>query len=219
MTFLDLQQRVHGDSSNNIFEHDIVLWAGDFNSRMWEDARMQSLTSHAFMFDELQVGKHERLLKEHDELNLQRAEGGPFALFKEAAITFSPTYKLDDGRKGVIFEGETFSASRVPAWTDRVLWRVQSHCHLQPCSYDRISTVVVSDHRPVRLVLETAANKIEWSKLTELCSAMSECESARGSESGRRRRWTMWDIKRRHSDDSDDELAAAGTCASGCQIQ
>ena len=61
-------------------------------------------------------------LLEHDQLLKQRREGKAFAGYKEARITFLPTYKYDVGMVGVWDSSEK---TRVPSWCDRILWRLK----------------------------------------------------------------------------------------------
>merc|ERR1711957_640599 len=165
--YLNLKKHFQGDTNVNMFENDLVLLAGDFNSRMWADRNMTELTTHADVFARLQAGQLQALMKGHDELTMQKATDRTFSLFKEAAINFIPTYKcsLDDSKKSVEYGGDRFVCSRVPAWTDRVLWHARG-VELTPSKYERISAVTVSDHRPVRLGLQIVANKVQWSKLS-----------------------------------------------------
>ena len=53
------------------------------------------------------------------QLRNEHAAGRTFSGFEEAPIAFAPTYKYD------IFSDayDTSEKCRVPAWTDRVLWR------------------------------------------------------------------------------------------------
>ena len=50
---------------------------------------------------------------------LEQEAGNVFQGFREGQITFPPTYKYD------LFSDDydTSEKSRIPAWTDRVLWR------------------------------------------------------------------------------------------------
>lgn len=72
--------------------------------------------------------------------------GGPFEGFREASITFPPTYKFapfsnayDPGSGGKL---------RAPAWCDRVLYRAQDKDRVRQLFYASAS-MLSSDHKPV----------------------------------------------------------------------
>jgi hypothetical protein len=76
--------------------------------------------------------------------------------FREAPITFAPTYKYDRGT-------QTYDQSekqRVPAWCDRVLY---SGSGARMVSYTRDESTL-SDHRPVAALLEVAIKAIDWTR-------------------------------------------------------
>jgi hypothetical protein len=52
----------------------------------------------------------------------ERAAGKVFQGFHEMSIDFAPTYKFDVGTH----EYDSSEKNRVPAWTDRILWRTGS---------------------------------------------------------------------------------------------
>ncbi|TGZ83681.1 DNase I-like protein [Ascodesmis nigricans] len=63
-------------------------------------------------------------LMRHDQLLKVRREGNPaWNDFKEGKVTFLPTYKYDQGTVGVFDSSEK---ARVPAWCDRILWRLRA---------------------------------------------------------------------------------------------
>lgn len=53
-----------------------------------------------------------------DQLTIAQRNGAAFSSFKEATITFQPTYKYDSGTSVY----DTSEKQRVPSWCDRVLW-------------------------------------------------------------------------------------------------
>jgi len=65
-----------------------------------------------------------------------------FKFFEESQIAFKPTYKFDKFSD----EYDTSEKQRVPAWTDRVLFKGQD---LTSLKYNSTSTIKFSDHRPV----------------------------------------------------------------------
>lgn len=92
----------------------------------------------------IKAKKYAQLL-ETDQLRQAQAQGTAFAGFKEGAIAFAPTFKVERGG------GASYKQQRVPAYCDRVLWRsmptlaqavVQTH-------YGSVTSVTTSDHKPV----------------------------------------------------------------------
>jgi len=94
------------NESRSFLEHDVILWAGDFNSRLWKDSSMSEPLAFqdAFRLLETTEGLTELLLN-HDEMHIQRQQSGPFNAFEEAPITFLPTYKfVPETRRSVLKE-------------------------------------------------------------------------------------------------------------------
>jgi len=90
--------------------HDYVFWCGDLNYRidLPNDTCRSLIAQQAW----------EPLLKE-DQLCIQRKLNLVFREFNEGPILFPPTYKYN-------LNEDTYDRSekcRVPAWTDRILWR------------------------------------------------------------------------------------------------
>ena len=75
--------------------------------------------------------------------------GSGFHGFHEADINFRPTYKFDIGTNNY----DTSEKKRVPAWTDRILWRGCSS-HPRPLLYEACHNTVTSDHKPVKALFE-----------------------------------------------------------------
>ena len=90
--------------------HDYVFWCGDLNYRIdLPNELCRSLIAQQ---------SWDALLKE-DQLCVQRSVSLVFREFSEAPILFPPTYKYN-------LNEDTYDRSekcRVPAWTDRILWR------------------------------------------------------------------------------------------------
>jgi synaptojanin len=114
-------------------DHDAVVWLGDFNYRIG----LSNEKVRPVAFDASQWPS----LFRHDQLNLQMVAGHAFPYFREAPIQFAPTYRYDVGT-------DTYDSSekqRIPAWTDRVLWRGEI---VKSLAYGA-APVRCSDHRPV----------------------------------------------------------------------
>jgi phosphatidylinositol-bisphosphatase len=143
--------------------HDYVFWCGDLNYRIdLSNDVCRSL-----------IGQRnwDPLLKE-DQLCTQRNANNVFREFNEAPILFPPTYKYN-------LNEDTYDRSekcRVPAWTDRILWRSKKKKHHQnmndrnefvKCLYYGRSDIRSSDHRPVSALFECEVSKVIPNKLIE----------------------------------------------------
>ena len=90
--------------------HDYVFWCGDFNFRLDMDREEVK--------DNIQRQEWSLLL-EKDQLSVERQKGNVFEGYEEGEINFGPTYKYDLFSE----DYDTSEKCRVPAWTDRVLWK------------------------------------------------------------------------------------------------
>lgn len=116
-----------------ITDHDAIVWLGDFNYRIGlSNDKVRPLANDATQWP---------ALFRHDQLNLQMVAGQAFQYFREAPIQFSPTYRYDVGTDSY----DSSEKQRIPAWTDRILWRGDI---VAPLAYGA-APVLASDHRPV----------------------------------------------------------------------
>lgn len=119
-----------------IDDHEAVIWSGDFNYRIGlnnENTRM--------LIDRRDF----TTLIENDQLYIQRTNSrvrDVFDHYNEEKFTFPPTYKFDLGTDTY----DTSDKARVPAWTDRILYKGDI---LRQTSYNSCPTIKFSDHRPV----------------------------------------------------------------------
>ena len=90
--------------------HDYIFWCGDFNYRIDLDREQVK---------DLIDRQEWPLLLQHDQLTKERSKGSVFEGFEEGQIEFAPTYKYDLFSE----DYDTSEKCRIPAWTDRVLWR------------------------------------------------------------------------------------------------
>ena len=117
--------------------HDAVILLGDLNYRL--DGLPDEAVAELLAANELET------LKLHDQLHRHRRAGSVCWGLSEAPLTFGPTYKFapdsceySGGGKG-----------RVPAWTDRILFRGDVSCKAYTAGMD----VCGSDHKPVLALL------------------------------------------------------------------
>ncbi|BDA49078.1 probable type I inositol polyphosphate 5-phosphatase 12 [Coccomyxa sp. Obi] len=92
-------------------EVDMLVWLGDLNYRIDSTYEHAKELAHRNQLAEL-------LAK--DQLRNEMAAGRTFATLQEAPITFRPTYKFN---KVEPFDYDSSEKRRVPAWTDRILFR------------------------------------------------------------------------------------------------
>ena len=98
---------------------------------------------------------------------IEHSAGNVFQGFQEGSLNFAPTYKYD------LFSDDydTSEKLRVPAWTDRVLWR-RRQLHRQPppgwspgtCQWYGRAELKQSDHRPILCVLDVEVLRVDESK-------------------------------------------------------
>lgn len=108
--YAEITRKVSFPMGRTLNSHDYVFWCGDFNYRVdLENEEVKDLVKQ---------GNWTELLK-HDQLRVQQQQGQVFKNFIEGEINFAPTYKYD------LFSDDydTSDKCRVPAWTDRILYR------------------------------------------------------------------------------------------------
>lgn len=134
-----LNQWATGTNSVGVSDHDLVFWFGDLNYRVDE-----SIPTERVM--ELSEKNLLEELIEHDQLNVERAQGRVFQDFEEGPLNFQPTYKYQPGTD--LYEKRPDKKLRAPAWCDRILWLAQEPGHVAQLNYTR-SELNCSDHKPV----------------------------------------------------------------------
>eukprot|EP00762_Andalucia_godoyi_P000396 ANDGO_03152.mRNA.1 Polyphosphatidylinositol phosphatase INP53 len=150
--------------------HDRVFWCGDLNYRINGNRRaVDSLISKQYL----------EVLVANDQLRTERLKRSVFQHFSEGMILFRPTYKFDTSVQH-IDRYDSSKKQRVPAWTDRVLWKTSPFIRLE--KYASCETMRNSDHRPVfavfhvDCVLNQEANKNSHKPLpnskSKTCSVM-----------------------------------------------
>lgn len=119
-----------------VLDHEICILNGDLNYRidtMGRDTVIKAVNANNL----------EKLL-ERDQLLVSRRRTPTFGVraFREAQITFAPTYKYDVGSDRY----DSSEKRRSPAWCDRILYRGDGQ--IKQLDYQR-HELRVSDHRPV----------------------------------------------------------------------
>ncbi|GFR78438.1 synaptojanin-1 [Elysia marginata] len=145
--YAEITRKMAFPMGRTILSHDRVFWCGDFNYRIdLSNDEVKSLVS----------SENLGALQEMDQLNVQRGLGNTFQGFNEGELNFNPTYKYDTFSD----DYDTSEKNRIPAWTDRVLWRVrpfsdtdaenagESNSEVKLLLYSR-AELRTSDHRPV----------------------------------------------------------------------
>lgn len=133
--------------NRSIEDHDAIVWLGDFNYRIGlghEKAR------------QLVAARDLETLYANDQLNLQMVAGVAFPFYSESRVTFLPTYKFDVGTDNY----DTSEKNRIPAWTDRILWK---GTNLRQTAYDS-APLHFSDHKPVYGTFECTIKIIQEEK-------------------------------------------------------
>lgn len=127
--------------TSNILFHDYVFWFGDLNFRL------NGSKSSAQIMEYISNNSFAALLKD-DQLKSVQQSGDAFSELREPPITFPPTYKLETGF-------DSYDLKRRPAWTDRILYQVNSNVYdnvtlkAEVSGYKSHIKYRVSDHRPV----------------------------------------------------------------------
>ncbi|KAI8381059.1 Endonuclease/exonuclease/phosphatase [Radiomyces spectabilis] len=146
----------------SIFHADHLIWVGDLNYRI-------NLTEPEIKA-RVQRGELDLLL-EYDQLSIERQAGRTFPMFDEGKINFLPTYKYDPGTN----QYDTSEKRRAPSWTDRILWKKMTvddsaddnekpTSKLKLLDYNNCMEMMVSDHKPVRALMQAKIRKINEKK-------------------------------------------------------
>lgn len=149
---------------------DYAFFFGDLNFRVDHSRSRADLL--------LRHGDYNELLS-RDQLRREMKKNALYHGWREAEIHFPPTYKFDILRKSASGPGstsraggtgaadvyDTSSKSRIPSWTDRIIYRTRdrkpsrgswNRDRIRVLRYDGIMDMYGSDHRPVVGVYELA---------------------------------------------------------------
>jgi hypothetical protein len=163
------------DGSHLLNSMDHVFFAGDLNYRI--DLPREHVERCIIDIKDNQLNdRHEEVdglmnkLLRRDQLLQTIASGRAFSQFSEGKITFLPTFKFDKGTQNY----DTSHKQRVPAWTDRILFRSNK---VKVLEYQSVPDALHSDHRPV-----FGTFQVGWG----LSTAVKE--TSRGGRRGKRSR-------------------------------
>ena len=131
------------DGSRLLDSMDHVFFAGDLNYRVDLPREHVEKCIVDMKRSPSCRGKIMRKLLRRDQLMQTIASGQAFAGFDEGKISFLPTFKFDKGSS----DYDTSHKQRVPAWTDRILFRAKQK--VEVCEYESVADSMHSDHRPV----------------------------------------------------------------------
>ena len=123
---------------------DKIFFCGDLNYRIdmpREEVETTVMNMKASLNQQVKKELRDRLMR-HDQLRESMSLERAFPRFSEGEIDFPPTFKFDKGTN----EYDTSHKQRVPAWTDRILFKGEG---IHALEYDSILTSQHSDHRPV----------------------------------------------------------------------
>ncbi|XP_020235422.1 type IV inositol polyphosphate 5-phosphatase 11 isoform X1 [Cajanus cajan] len=118
----------------------ITIWLGDLNYRLQGIDTYPARTL-------IEKNLHRRLHSK-DQLLQEAGRGQIFNGFCEGTLTFKPTYKYNKGSSNY----DTSHKIRVPAWTDRILFKIEDDNNMEATlhSYESMDEIYGSDHKPVK---------------------------------------------------------------------
>ncbi|KAJ0967688.1 hypothetical protein J5N97_024605 [Dioscorea zingiberensis] len=131
----------------------LTVWLGDLNYRIHG--------INTLLVRDLVQRNLLSLLRNKDQL-LQEAERGlVFNGYCEGTLSFKPTYKYNVGSS----DYDTSYKIRVPSWTDRILFKIDSGAGIDAIlhSYESMDFINNSDHKPVGAHLCLKVNNVQMS--------------------------------------------------------
>ncbi|OJA19346.1 hypothetical protein AZE42_00462 [Rhizopogon vesiculosus] len=168
--FATIVNGLHFQKGKTLSSHENIIWLADTNYRIGLDNESVRALSEGDDFDALVAA---------DQLRQAIDNGDAFAGYEEGPLLFRPTYKYDLGTDNY----DTSEKMRVPAWTDRILFKGRFDLAV----YSR-AELKSSDHRPgksevriidvvkratlSRLLLENTVAAIPGEKLDEKLASL-----------------------------------------------
>jgi len=147
----------HRPSQSGVDNFDIAIWIGDLNYRvdgnravvdklLLPPSYQERASGHWGGSDEHWASMC-AVLRANDQLVSQMSSGAVFSGFTEGLICFRPTYKYDVDSKTDTYD--TSGKQRIPAYTDRILYRSHAAESLKLHRYVSCNEIRTSDHKPV----------------------------------------------------------------------
>uniref|UniRef100_A0A7S2YER7 Inositol polyphosphate-related phosphatase domain-containing protein n=1 Tax=Entomoneis paludosa TaxID=265537 RepID=A0A7S2YER7_9STRA len=136
---------------------DRIFFCGDLNYRLDLPREVAEHTVAEMQRLEGRRGKQAKIdelrssLLRHDQLLSTISDKRAFLSFAEGKITFPPTFKYDKETQ----DYDTSHKQRIPAWTDRILFRPAFGTRV--LEYDSVRDACHSDHRPVHATFRVDA--------------------------------------------------------------
>jgi len=130
----------HYENDLGFEAHDFVCWTGDMNFRV-------NLKRSDILKRVEEKNFSELLL--HDQLVIARREGLAFTGYNEGIVTFPPSFRYTIGALSLSLEDPP--DKRVPAYTDRILFKNSEHLQATLDVYS-MGSLTASDHRPVSAI-------------------------------------------------------------------
>lgn len=142
---------------------DFILFCGDLNYRIELPREEVETALEQLAFRESDDILRQQLLN-FDQLRASIAGEKAFPGFCEGKIKFMPTFKFDKGTT----DYDTSKKQRIPAWTDRILYK--SKQTVEVVKYDSATDSTHSDHRPVfgifRIIAATRGSSVKVKEAT-----------------------------------------------------
>ena len=123
------------DEYKLIDDYDFAILSGDLNYRLnilQED------------IEEIMNQKNPEILWDKDQLNNEIKKENKF---EEGLINFMPTYKYKKN-------SDEYDYKRIPAWTDRILFKSKKKYDIMLCEYNSIQNINISDHKSVYAIFK-----------------------------------------------------------------
>ncbi|KAJ1358954.1 hypothetical protein KIN20_017539 [Parelaphostrongylus tenuis] len=153
--FTSAMRKIRFPQGRDVESHDVIFWFGDFNYRINLNG---DEVKRAVQSNDLTK------LWSFDQLSQQKAQGLVFNGFQEGVLSFPPTYKYDTFSD----DYDTSEKCRVPAWTDRILWKERRDVtDTKLIRYFR-SELKTSDHRPVGALFSVNVYRVNRTKCVSL---------------------------------------------------
>ncbi|KAJ7639012.1 inositol polyphosphate phosphatase [Roridomyces roridus] len=152
MDYRTIANGLHFLKGKTIPSHENVIWLADTNYRIDLDNETVRSSAESDDFDMLLAG---------DQLRQAIDSGTAFAGYEEGPLLFRPTYRYDLGTDRY----DTSEKMRIPAWTDRILYRSRGGLDLGVYSRAELKG---SDHKPVFAIFHAAVRVVDVAKRTAL---------------------------------------------------